>query len=227
MNKNEIVPKIDEKKERTKELIESSRLDYEFYLMLVLSTVIVSLGLLLNNIPIIIGGMLITPLLSPLLTTALGIVVADKKVLWWSVKIILKSIGVILLVSLIMTIITPDKALTEEISSRTFINLSFFYVAIASGIAAAFAWARKELSVILPGVAIAVAILPPFATIAIGIGMWDVSIVIGALQSSVANLIGIVISAVVVFALLGFYRVRTVAMQKVAVEERKEENKNK
>lgn len=227
MNQNNIVPKIEEKKARTKELIESSRLDYDFYLMLVLSTIIVSLGLLLNNIPIIIGGMLITPLLSPLLTTALGIVVADKNVLWWSIKIILKSVGVILLVSLIMTIITPDKALTEEISSRTFINLSFFYVAIASGIAAAFAWAEKQLSAILPGVAIAVAILPPFATIAIGIGIWDFNIVIGALQSSIANMIGIVISAVVVFALLGFYRVRTVAKQKVAREEKKEEKKKK
>jgi len=227
MAKNNIVPKIEEKKSRTRELIESSALTYEFYLMLVLSTVIVSLGLLLNNVPIIIGGMLITPLLSPLLTTALGIVVADKKVLWWSVKIILKSIGVILAVSLIMTIITPDKAITEEVSSRTFINLSFFYVAIASGIAAAFAWAKRELSEILPGVAIAVAILPPFATIAIGIGMWDINIIIGALQSSIANLIGIVISAVVVFSLLGFYRVRAVAKEKVAREEKKEEKKNK
>jgi len=225
MENHELVPKAKEKKERTKELIESSIFDYGFYLMIILSTVIITLGLLLDNIPIIIGGMLITPLLSPLLTLALGIVVSDKKVIWWSSKIVAKSILVIFTVAVIITLITPDKIITEEISARSFINLSYFYVAIAAGAAAAFAWARKELSEMLPGVAIAVALLPPLATIAIGFGLWNFNIVIGALQTSVANLLGIVISSVIVFSLLGFYKVRKVAKKEVTSAEEKEKEK--
>jgi len=227
MTKNDtLIPKTREKKKRAAELIESSKLTYSFYLMLILSSVIVSLGLLLDNIPVIIGGMLITPLLSPLLTLALGIVVVDKKVMWWSIKIIVKSIGIILIVSLIMTIIAPEKVITEEISSKSFVNLTFFYVAIASGVAAAFAWARKELSAILPGVAIAVALLPPIATISIGVGMLNPGIIIGALQSAVANLIGIIVSAVLVFSLLGFYKVKKVAEREIKKEVEKEKNHN-
>lgn len=204
------------------ELFEKSKLSWDFYLMLVLSAIIVSLGLLLNNAAIIIGGMLVTPLLSPLLVVALGLVVTNPKVIWRSSKVILKSIGVVLAVSIIITFITPGAEIQSELISRSFINITFFYVALAAGVAAALAWVRPNLSEILPGVAISVAVLPPLVTMGIGIALWSRTLTLGGLQLFVGNFLGIVLAATVVFAIMGFYRGRRQALQKVEEEEKEE-----
>lgn len=204
------------------ELFEKSKLNWGFYLMLVLSAIIVCLGLLLNNTAIVIGGMLVTPLLSPLLVLSLGAVVVNSKVIWRSVRVLLKSIGVVLGISIIITLITPGAEIQSEIISRTYIDISFFYVALAAGVAAAFAWVKKDLSEILPGVAISVALLPPLVTIGIGIALWSKLLTLGGLQLFVGNLLGIVIAAALVFSFMGFYRVKTVAKEKVEEEEKEE-----
>lgn len=215
LNKDELVKVVDS-------LFTKSKLDWDFYLMLILSAVIVSLGLLLNNVAIVIGGMLVTPLLSPLLVVALGIVVANPKVIWRSSKVLLKSIGVVLLISIVITLLTPNAQIQSELISRSFVNISFFYVALAAGVAAAFAWVKPNLSEVLPGVAISVAILPPLVTIGIGVALWSKTLTLGGLQLFIGNLLGIVIAAALVFAIMGFYRVKKQAGQKVKEEEKEE-----
>jgi uncharacterized hydrophobic protein (TIGR00271 family) len=203
-------------------LFEKSRLNWDFYIMLILSAVIVSLGLLLNNATIIIGGMLVTPLLSPLLVFALGIVVKDMKVIWRSFRVLYKAIGIVLLVSVIMALVTPGSDAQSELMSRTFMNISFFYVALAAGVAAAYAWAKPNLSDVLPGIAISVAMLPPLVTMGIGIAKWSQTLALGGLRLFIGNIIGIVIASALVFALMGFHRGKKEAATIVKEEEKEE-----
>ena len=188
--------------------------------MLVLSTIIVSLGLMLNNAAIVIGGMLVTPILVPILAISMGIVMTDSKVIFRSVRIMLQSLLIIFVVSIITTLITPTPEIFDELLARTFISIGFFYVALAAGIAAAFAWARPDLSEAMPGIAISVAVLPPLATVGIGIALWDAGLAIGGLKLFAANLLGIIIAATFVFSIMGFNKGRKTAQEEVKKEEK-------
>lgn len=197
-------------KDAVSKLIESSCLNEDFYLMLVLSSIIVSLGLLLNNIIIVIGGMVVTPFLSPILRLALAVVVSEKEVIRGSLFIILKAVGVIVLASIFTSFLVPKHAVDLSLFARIADtdNIYYFYVSLTAGLAAAFAWAKPNLSEILPGVAIGVAILPPLVGIGISLVLWDGALMAGSIRSSIANVLGTLLSATFVFGLLGFYRVR-------------------
>lgn len=212
--------------EVVEELIESSRLTGDFYLMLVLSAVVVTLGLMLNNTAIIIGGMLITPLLTPVLTSALGIVIADRKLIWRSVKILLKSMGIIVGVAVIIALLFPVDDYNLEIESRLINSIPYFLVAFTAGLAATFAWTRKNLGAMLPGVAIAVSLLPPLSVFGIGLSELSGDIIRGSLVTFLLNLFGIVLGSVIIFSLLNFYKTKKEAQREVAKEEREGNEKN-
>ncbi len=207
---------ISAQKEAVSKLVESSSLNLDFYLMMVLSSLVVCLGLLLGNIVIVIGGMLITPFLSPLLMLAFAFVTSDLGIIKRSLAIIFKSIVVILGTSFIATLLVPradvDLTLVNNIAS---INLSYFYVSLVAGFAAVYAWARPNIASILPGVAITVALLPPLVSVAVALSFFDIPLMVRFIQSSVANILGVLLSATFVFAILGFYRVRNYAKKEI------------
>lgn len=207
------------------ELIESSRSTPNFYLMLVLSSVVVTLGLILNNAAVIIGGMLITPLLTPMLTLALGIVISDQKLIWRSAKIIVKAIGVVLLVALLIAIFFPAASLSGEIASRLENSIPYFLIAFTAGLAATFAWAKKDLSAMLPGVAIAVSLLPPLSVFSIGLAHLSGEVMRGSLLVFFLNLLGVILGGVIIFSLLNFYRSKKEAEKEVSREEQEERKK--
>lgn len=218
-------------KEVVSNLIDSSSLTEDFYLMLILSSIIVSLGLILNNIVIVIGGMLVTPFLTPLLRLALAIVVSEKEIIKGSLVIILKSVGVILFSAVATALLVPksstDFSLLQRIAET---NLYYFYVSLAAGVAAAYAWARPKLSSILPGVAISVTLLPPLVGIGVNLIFFHPDLIVGAFRSAVANILGILLASTFVFAILGFHKVKFHVKKEVAEEEKekkeKEEAKN-
>ncbi|MFH1744731.1 MAG: TIGR00341 family protein [bacterium] len=205
------------------DLIESSRLSGSFYLMLILSTGVVTLGLILNNSAIIIGGMLITPLLTPILTLSLGVVIADKNLVWRSSKIILRSIGITVGISVVIAFLFPITELKLEIASRLVSNIPYLLVAFLAGLAATFAWSRKNLSAMLPGVAIAVSIMPPLSVIGIGIGNFNLEIIRGSILTFILNLFGIIVGSIIIFSVLCFHKVRRETVKAVKKEIKEEE----
>jgi len=153
------------------DLIDESRPDGPYIALLILSSVIITAGLLLNNVAILIGGMLITPLLTPLLVVALSITTSKMYLLKRTGLILLKSFAFVFVTTFVVSLLIglPENVHQQPIlesSSRT----AFLYalVAIASGIAGTLAWIRKEVSSALPGVSIAVSLVPPLAAV----GMW-------------------------------------------------------
>jgi len=108
--------------------------------------------------------------------------------------------------------IIPLKVLTNEINARLTPNLLDMGIAVASGIAAAYAHAKEGIAKSLAGVAIAVALVPPLAVAGIGIGWWDWEVFSGAFLLYLTNLAGIIMFAGITFLLLGFAPFRRARM---------------
>lgn len=209
-----------EKDKAIEMLIASSSPTPSFFLMLLLSVIIVTLGILKNNVPIVIGGMLVSPLLSPILAISLGITMANHELIMRSFKVLLKSIIYSIILALILTVFFIGKDINSEILSRANPSLVFFGVAMASGLAASFAVTRKELSERMVGVAVAIALLPPIAVIGIGIGFFNWEIVAGAAELFLINLFGILLSSLIVFSLFGFYPQKKKVQEELKAEEK-------
>ncbi|NCF74870.1 MAG: TIGR00341 family protein [Xanthomonadaceae bacterium] len=210
-----------EKQEKIVEkLIDNSRLTLEYDLLLIFSAVITASGILVNNMAVVIGGMLVTPLLVPILTIALGIASGDMKVTNRSLINSAKSILIIIITAILISFFFSNN-LTQNIIVTNCLDHHPLYllVALFSGIAAAFAYISPKISEALPGVAVAVSLMPPLAVFGIGIGQWQLLLIKGSLVTFLLNLIGIIMGSLIVFSLSKFYRVRSIAQREIKKEE--------
>lgn len=155
------------------ELFEKSQPDTVFYTLLTLAVFIIASGLLINNSFIIIGGMLVAPVLTPVMLAALGLAVGQTKPVKDAVLLITKSSLLIVAGGFIMSFIfgANQHSLFFENTMRT--AILYFIVAIASGVAATLAWTRKEIIDAITGTAIALSLVPPLALIGIRLGALD------------------------------------------------------
>lgn len=149
--------------------------------ILMASAMIASIGLDTNAPAIIIGAMLISPLMSPILGTGLSIGINDRELLWLSIQNFFIAIFVTIFTSYIYFKITPLGLPTAELLARTKPTLLDVGVAFFGGIAGIVAGSHKDKTNALPGVAIATALMPPLCTVGFGLAKWDISIWGGAL----------------------------------------------
>jgi uncharacterized hydrophobic protein (TIGR00271 family) len=185
-------------------LRENARPTSSYLVLMFLSTFIATLGLFSNSSPVVIGAMILAPLMSPIISLAMGVLRQDNRLIRTS----LKSIGFGMLVgyfcAILITLMTPLTASNAQILSRIRPNLLDLWIAVGSGIAGAYAHAKKEIAKTLAGVAIAVALVPPLAVSGIGVGWMNWNVFSGALLLLMTNLAGIVFAAAFTFLLLGF-----------------------
>jgi len=186
------------------QLRESARAPAHFLLLMVLSAIVATLGLFLSSAAVIIGAMVLAPLMAPIISLAMGILRGERGLLATS----LTTIGIGTLLALgtaaFIALIIPFEKITPEMAGRLNPNLLDLGVAIAAGIAGAYAHARESVMKSLPGVAIAVALAPPLCVAGIGIGWLDLHIISGALLLFLTNLVGIALAAALTFLVLGY-----------------------
>ncbi|MEX0919284.1 MAG: DUF389 domain-containing protein [Parcubacteria group bacterium] len=197
----------------------------DFFLMLVLSVSMASFGILLNSTIILIASMLIAPLLYPLIAFALGIIVTDVKLIGGSLYTFGKSIFLALIASFLIGFLfssANDGAVLSfsSLSSNTSFPMMYAVVAAIAGFAAAFAMTKPHLNDTLPGVAIAVALVPPLAEAGVALSSFNWAVFSNALLLLSVNFIGIVFSAMIVFALLRFSVKKTVTQEAVKEQEK-------
>jgi uncharacterized hydrophobic protein (TIGR00271 family) len=184
---------------------DARQFDAVYFAMLILSCLIALLGLLLNSPAIIIGGMLISPMMGPILACGIALTTADGvlgRKASWNLAL---STGEVVLIAVIATWLSPLKTPTPEILARTNPNLMDLLVAFFSGLAGTLALSsRKSGLAILPGVAIATAVMPPLATVGYGLSTGQWVLARGAFMLFSTNVTAIVISAELVFFLVGF-----------------------
>ena len=178
-------------------------------MLIVLSTLLAAFGLAANSVAVVIGAMLVAPLMTPILATAASLLLADVETLVSSVLTIAGGVAMAILTSMAVTFIGLQNfataySLPSEILSRTQPSLLDLGVAIAAGLAGGYVLTRPRASSSLPGVAIAVALVPPLATVGILIQIGAVSQAGGAFLLFLTNLFAIILSTIVVMVLSGF-----------------------
>ncbi|MCA9365025.1 MAG: TIGR00341 family protein [Candidatus Moranbacteria bacterium] len=193
-----------------------------FFLMVGLSVLMATFGLLLDNASIIIGSMLIAPILSPILSLSLGVVISNHHQIFRSFVTLTKSIFVGLCLSVVATLFFAPQSdiYTAEILARAEPTLMYFSVAVIAGLAVSFARVKPDLSETLPGVAISVALIPPLAVCGIGLSHLDWALASSALVLFVVNAVGIVFASMLMFSLMNLYGNRDVAEITLKKEEK-------
>lgn len=193
-----------EKVEVYREIRRSARPGVDFFTMMALATTIATLGMMMNSGFVVIGAMLVAPLMSPVIAIGLAVTQGDSRLLRLAVSGVARGSLTAMLVALVLAVAIPGEHLTSEVLARTEPSLFDLGVALASGIAGAYALGRPQVAASLPGVAIAVALVPPLAVVSVGLANLDRGIAGGAILLFLANLAAISAAGGMTFLLLGF-----------------------
>lgn len=205
---------------------------FTYYFLLILSSVIIAAGIMLANNAILIGGMLITPLLTPVLLIALGMTTGNTSLIKRSLIKISKSLLVIISISFIISMIFKVPQDKEFLSSVIFTNTAdsaflYFLVAFASGIAATFAWIRKKVDNMLPGIAIAVSLVPPVAMVGVFVAAAEFDLARFFLMVFLFNITGIIGGSMILFSMFRFYRSDNIIESNLEKMNRQKENRER
>ena len=174
-----------------------------FWTMLVLSGIIATAGVLADSTATVIGAMIIAPLSTPIMGIALGIVKRERI---RAGRFVLFGAIVVVLIGIAAAFVVPDIDVTTnpQITSRTSPTVVDLMAAIATGLAGAVGLSRRDVAAVLPGVAIAISLVPPLAVVGICLGEGSISLALGALLLFVSNLVSMVLAGTVLFAALGY-----------------------
>jgi len=179
-----------------------------FALMMSMALIVAIMGLSANSPALVIGAMLIAPLMTPVLGIAASIAMAlGDAAARATITVVAATVGAIAASYLIAGWL-PGDLLTNEVLARTAPDARDLVVALAAGLAGSYATARPDVSSSLPGVAIAVALVPPLAVVGITLRAGAGDLAVGALLLYGTNLAAIVTVSTVVFVLAGFVPAR-------------------
>lgn len=210
-----------------RKLVQNGTPDFDYFYLIGLSTLMATLGLLLDSSAIVIGSMLIAPLMYPILGVALGLVMMNQNIslLQRAISTLLKSLGAGLVLSVVAAFFfgTAEMYQTAEVLARTTPSHLHLLVAITAGAAVAYVLARPEWGDALPGVAIAVALVPPLATVGIGIADLNPDVIKNATMILFLNLVGIIAIAVVIFLLMNLAEKERIAQSVIKKEDERVE----
>ena len=186
-----------------------------YWLQLFLATGIAALGLVLGSTAVVIGGMLVSPLMGPLIELGMGFAVGSSLlVLQAFLRVTLSVIGVVAIATGV-TLMLPFHEITAEIASRTAPTLLDLLIAVFCALTAAYTTVRQtaDTTAAAAGTAIGIALVPPLCVVGFGLGTADPRIAGGAALLFTANFSAILVFAVLTFLLLGFSRVDATAME--------------
>jgi uncharacterized hydrophobic protein (TIGR00271 family) len=187
-----------------REVRNGARANTDFYALIALAAAIATLGLQMNSPAVIIGAMIIAPLMSAIFGVSMGVVQGDAQLLLRSIGTTLRGASMAVAIGALISWIVPQDQITPEILGRTQPTLMDLSVALVSGIAGAYAQCRRNVLGAAAGVAIAVALVPPLATVGIGLSIGSGRVAGGALLLFITNLGAITFAGSMVFLFFGF-----------------------
>lgn len=180
----------------------NSHLDTGYVLLVFLSTIVAAVGLIKDNVAVIIGAMVIAPLLGPNLALGLGTALGDVPLMVKSTFTTLVGIVIAVLMSIVIGYVWPTDTFSTELLSRTEVGLDSVALALASGAAAALSL-TTGLSSVLVGVMVAVALLPPAATVGIMLGYGQTGLAMSAVLLLAINIVCVNLACNIVFLTKG------------------------
>lgn len=180
----------------------NARLDRNFLILVLLSTVVATIGLIEDNVAVVIGAMVIAPLLGPNLALALGAALGDTPLMLRALKTNIGGVLITLVLSLTIGLIWPVNIASRELLARTDVGLDSVALALASGAAAVLS-ITTGLPSVLVGVMVAVALMPPAATLGLMLGTAQFQMAIGAGLLLAVNIVSVNLAAKLVFLVQG------------------------
>ncbi len=180
-----------------------------YWLQLLLSMAIATVGLVLGSTAVVIGAMLIAPLMGPIVELGMGLVVGSPVLTLRSFGRMAGSVLAVVGGAALLTVLLPFHEVTSEVASRTAPTALDLLLAVFVAVAAAFTTARpgSETTSAAAGTAIGIALVPPVCVIGFGLGVRDAGIAWGATLLFLTNLTAILLVSVLFFWVLGFERV--------------------
>lgn len=172
-------------------------------IILTAAIIIACVGLNLNSTAVVIGAMLISPLMGNILAAGYGMATYDTNFIRKALINMIFQVGFALLTATVYFFISPLTGTTDQLLARTSPTIWDVLVALAGGIAGAIGNTRTEKSNVIPGVAIATALMPPLCTAGYGIAVGNVDFFFGAMYLFFINAFFIALSAFLVFKILG------------------------
>ncbi len=195
-------------KSRSDEVIESIRNNVEFkgtnLWILIFAILIASIGLNVNSAAVIIGAMLISPLMGPILGMGLGAGIYDFRLLKKAAKNLAVAAGISILTAALYFLITPIKTAQSELLARTTPTVWDVLIGFLGGLAGIIAISSKEKGNVIPGVAIATALIPPLCTAGYGLAIGNIYYFFGAFYLFLINTVFICFATTLIVKYLRF-----------------------
>lgn len=182
---------------------EMARPNTNYTVLVFLSCLIASIGLLQNSAAVIIGAMLIAPLMSPLMGFAVGLTEGRPRLMQTAALTVLRGVLLTLALAVLTGLLSPFKDPTIEMLARGQPSLLDMGVALFSGAAGAYAMARKDIPAALAGVAIAAALMPPLCTVGLAVAFGQWALASGAFLLFLTNIVSVTLAGAAVFVWLG------------------------
>jgi uncharacterized hydrophobic protein (TIGR00271 family) len=184
-----------------------------FWLMLTLAGVIATAGVLTDSTATVIGAMIIAPLSTPIMGSALAIVTGRGRAAMRALGYVLLGVVLVIGIGVVGSLAVPsgtDLLDNSQIAGRTAPGLFDLAAALATGIAGAIGLSRTDVGDVLPGVAIAISLVPPLGVVGVCLGRENYALALGAFVLFASNVLAMVIAGSAVFTLYGFGRLATI-----------------
>jgi uncharacterized hydrophobic protein (TIGR00271 family) len=190
---------------------QSARRLTNFFVLLLLASVIATFGLISDSTASVIGAMIVAPLMGPIMATAAAVVMGSAERALRSLALVVVGVLSVIGLSMALTWIVPDVAISftenSQLSSRIAPGLLALLTALASGAAGAYITARKEIADSMGGVAIAISLVPPLCVVGIALRMGEFGPASGALMLFITNFLAILLAGGLTFLLGGLGQV--------------------
>jgi len=195
-------PAGETREELYNDVARNAKLDGNFVVFAVLSTVVAAIGMIEDNVAVVIGAMVIAPLLGPNLAFGLGVALGDRMLMGRSLLTNVAGVTITLAVCAAIGLVWPIDLASEELISRTDVGFDGIALALASGAAAAISLTTGLRSALV-GVMVAVALLPPAAAIGLMLGAGQMALAYGAALLLAVNVVCVNMATQVAFVLRG------------------------
>lgn len=185
------------------QIAEDSGWSGRYAFLILVSAAISMLGLLMPSVAVLIGAMLLSPLMMPIIGLGFGIATLDFQEIRRTATALALGSAIAILLSVLMVVASPIQTITSEIAGRTRPTLFDLLVALLSAIAGAYALIRGRGGTVV-GVAIAIALMPPLAVVGFGLATWNWTVFSGSLLLFLTNAVTIALTAALVARIYGF-----------------------
>lgn len=180
-----------------------------FWILLGLAATIATAGVLTDSTATVIGAMIIAPLATPIMGIALAVVIGDARRLWRSVTLAAAGSAAVVLLAAAMAWLLPELqplAANGQVTGRTSPGLTDLIAAVATGFAGAYGLARQDVSDVMPGVAIAISLVPPLAVVGVTAEAGEWGSAWGAFLLFASNVMAMIVAGTIVLTSYGYHR---------------------